>query len=305
MGGPRWSATDWDTYTTKTHVGKKTKEIYRSSTLAPELDPKGVTIREARDSELSPESNAIIIGLDVTGSMHSVLDAMARNMNTLVTEIYNRKPVTDPHIMCMGIGDVEYDRHPLQVTQFETDIRICQQLEKIYLESGGGGNSYESYAFAWYFAGMHTSIDCFEKRGKKGYLFTVGDEGVTPYLKSKHIGQTLGSCPEEDQLTADQLLAIASKYYNVYHIMVEEGNHFRMHGDAVVKQWTNLLGQRAIRLADHKLLTETIVSLIQVNEGVDKDDVINSWDGSTAVVVAKAIKDLKTGKSIDSDIVSF
>ena len=37
-------------------------------------------------------------------------------------------PVADPHMMIMGVGDAWCDRAPLQVTQFEPDIRIAEQL---------------------------------------------------------------------------------------------------------------------------------------------------------------------------------
>jgi hypothetical protein len=293
MGSGRWSSSDWTSYTlNSSYSTKSTKEIYSSRSIDSELNPKGVKIRESRDSDDNPQSNAIIIGLDVTGSMSSVLDAMARQgLNGLVTNIYDRKPVSDPHILCMGIGDVEYDSSPLQITQFEADIRIAKQLEKLWLEEGGGGNSYESYALAWYFAAMHTSIDCFEKRNKRGYLFTAGDEEPTPSLTAKAIRDVMGEGPQTDMTGAD-LFAMASRQYDIFHLMVEEGSHFRRHGDRVVKKWTGLLGQRAIRLADHTKFAETVVSLIQVNEGASKEDVIKSWDGTTSVVVGRALEDL-------------
>ena len=37
-----------------------------------------------------------------------------------------------------------------------------------------------------------------------------------------------------------------------------------------------------------------MVSIIEINEGRDKDDVVSSWSGSTAVAIASAVKDLKT-----------
>jgi hypothetical protein len=45
-------------------------------------------------------------------------------------------------------------------------------------------------------------------------------------------------------------------------------------------------------LADHTKFAETVVSLIQVNEGASKEDVIKSWDGTTSVVVGRALEDL-------------
>ena len=303
----RWSSSDWSSYTSKkSYSTKSTREIFSSRKLDPSLDPKGVKLRESRDSDGYPNSNAIIIGLDVTGSMNPVLDSMAKKgLNTLVTNIYDRKPVADPQIMCMGIGDVEWDKAPLQITQFEVDIRIAEQLEKIYLENGGGGNNYESYALAWYFAGMHTSIDCFEKRGKKGYLFTIGDEEPTPILRAEDIRKFLGEGPQVD-LTCADLFAMASRQYEIFHIMIEQGNHFRSRGDQVVKAWTSLLGQRAVRLSDHTKLAETVVSLIQVNEGADRDAVIKSWDGTTSLVVGKALGDMAVEKTDASEgIVTF
>lgn len=81
----------------------------------------------------------------------------------------------------MGIGDLSYDRFPIQASQFESDIRIAEQLEKVYFEFGGGGNFYESYTAAWYFGARHTKLDCWN-RGKKGIIITIGDERLNPYL---------------------------------------------------------------------------------------------------------------------------
>ena len=75
--------------------------------------------------------------------------------------------VTDPQFLCAAIGDSKSDKTPLQVTQFESDIRIIRQLTDLYLEGGGGGNYGESYHLLWYFAAYRTAADCFEKRGKK------------------------------------------------------------------------------------------------------------------------------------------
>jgi hypothetical protein len=283
------------------HVaGKTTTEIYSAMGINKDLDPFGVKIRESRDSEDNPLSTAIIVGLDVTGSMHMVLDTMAKEcLNTLITEIYNRKPVHDPHIMIMGIGDVEIDRAPLQVTQFEADIRIAKQLKDIYLEGGGGGNNYESYTLPWYFAVKHTEIDCLLKRGKKGYLFTIGDENPTPLLRGSHIERFLGD-KNDQNFTASELLAQVSQKYNVYHLMVEEGSYFKGAGDSVVKEWVKLLGQRAIRLSDHRKLSEVIVAAISINEGLDKEAIIESWKGDTAKVVKYAVKDLVFEKPTES-----
>lgn len=300
MGAGRWSDSDWKSYSKKHIIDKSTYYIYTSKSGSKDLDPKNIKIRESRDSKENPNSNAIIIGLDVTQSMDPVLDSVARTgLNTLVVELYNRKPVSDPHLMLMGVGDVECDNYPLQVTQFEADIRIAEQLKKVFLERGGGGNSYESYILPWYFAAFHTSIDCFEKRGKKGYLFTVGDECPTPKISRNSIKAFLGVDCEKD-FTAEELLGIVSKKYEVYHLMVAEGLFFRSYRELVTKKWAKLLGQRALMLKDHKKLPEAIVSTIQVNEGVEKEIIIASWEDKTSSIVREVIKNLTFGKPSDS-----
>ena len=306
MGGGRWSDSDWGSYASKHVTGKSTHEIYTSHKMDKLLDPKGVTLRESRDSELNPESNAIILAQDVTGSMSPVLHSIIeKGLHTLITEIYERKPVTDPHVMIMGIGDVECDSAPFQVTQFEADIRLAEQLTKLYLEQGGGGNNYESYTLAWYFAALKTSIDCFEKRGKKGYLFTIGDEEPTRILRSASIEQFLGEKPQTD-FSPEDLLAMVSRMYEVYHVMIEEGNHYSTYGKEVTNAWTKLLGQRAIHCSDHTKLAEIIVSAIQVHEGTDKAAVVSSWkDSKTAAVVKRAIDSLDKKGASTGSVVRF
>jgi hypothetical protein len=307
MGAGRWTVDDWKKYSTKTiDTARTVDDIYTSRGLDKNLDPKGVTLRESRDSADNPESTAIIIALDVTGSMDEVLDQMARTgLKTVAEEIYNRKPVTDPQIMFMGVGDANYDSAPLQITQFESDIRIAEWLSKIYLERGGGGNDSESYIFPWYFAAKNTSIDCFEKRNKKGIIFTVGDECPTPYLSDSQIEEFLGEKPQFEKVTAVEALAMVSRQYEVFHLMVEEGSYCRTNKTEVFAKWRKLLGQHAIPLSDHTKMGEVIISTLQVLAGDDKDEVAASWDGSTGLVVKHAIKDLTVTAKDSGGLVKF
>jgi hypothetical protein len=306
MGSGRWDSTNWSSYaSTKSYSTKTVDAIYSRRTIHADLNPHGVKIRESRDSEDNPQSTPLIVALDVTGSMGSVLDSIAKKgLNTLATEIYTRKPITDPHIMFMGIGDVAAgDDAPLQTTQFEADLRIAQQLENIFFEKRGGGNDSESYALAWYFAGMHTATDSFEKRNKKGYLFTVGDEMPTPGLTRSEIERVLGYAPESDY-TTQQLLTLALRQWEVFHIIIEEGSFCSSRPDSTFNAWLDILGQRALRLSDHTKLAEVIVSTLQVCEGHHYSRVIDSWDGSTSLVVKHAINTLDIAdKKKDAGIV--
>jgi len=294
MGSGRFSTTDWGSFTARTTAGKTRDAVFSSRSLKDSLDPakaKGL-VRESRDSADNPNSTPIILGLDVTGSMGKIPDYMVREgLPAFFTNIYDRKPVADPHVMFMGIGDVVCDRAPLQVSQFEADIRIAEQLKDLFLEGGGGGNNCESYTLPWYFAAMHTLTDAHEKRGKKGYLFTVGDEEVPAVLKAQEVERVIGVRPQIDY-TAEQLLDLVSRQYHVFHVVVEQGSHYRSYPDQVRNSWQNILGQHVLMLSDYTKLSEVVVSAIQIVEGVHAADVAASWSGDTALVVQKATKGL-------------
>lgn len=302
MGYSRWDSDDWKSYA-KTTSTKSTAHIFTSTHMKDALNPLN-TMRESRDSVANPNSNAIIVGLDVTGSMGMLADALARDgLGVMVEEILKRKPVTDPHTMIMAIGDAYCDRSPLQITQFEADNSLVPQLADLWLEKGGGGNRFESYNLPWYYAATHTSIDCFEKRNKKGYLFTIGDEEAPAPVLASQIKKIIGDDVQRD-FSSKELLTMASRMYEVFHIIVEEGSHARAYPNEVYNSWVDLLGQRVIRLSDHKKLAEVIVSAIEVNEGKNVADVTSSWSGSTSVVVKHAMSGL-VAKTTTTDVVRF
>lgn len=294
MGYTRSSDDDWRQHSTKT-ASKTTAQIFTSTDMPKDLNPHGVKVREARDSAANPNSTPIIVAVDVTGSMGIIAEYLVRTgVGVLFKEILARKPVSDPQLMSMAIGDAHTDKAPLQVSQFEADLKCANWLEKFYLEGNGGGNNSESYHFPLYFAAKHTSTDCFEKRGKKGYLFTIGDEQVPPRLTRDQIFRFIGD-DSEAGFTYDELYAMASKQYEVFHIIIAEGNHARYAENAVRTSWKNAIGERAIWLDDYKNLSEVIVSIIQMIEGADYDTVVSSWSGDTSLVVASATKELASG----------
>lgn len=309
MGCGSWTTESWKSYSAK-NIENKTRVsgldgIYSSNRMANELDPKKINYRESCDSSEHPNSTPIIVALDVTGSMSSVLDSIARKgLNTLVTEIYNRKPVPDPHVMFMGVGDVVYDDYPLQVTQFEADIRIAEQLQKIYFERGGGGNNCESYTLPWYFAAYHTKIDSYAKRNKKGLLFTIGDECPPEILTKLQIKDTINDDVQTD-FTTEELLEAVSREWDIYHLIIEEGSYCRRNKEEVIKKWTELIGQNAICVSDHTKIAEIIVSILQRMNGEDVDTIASSWSGDTSIVVKKAINGLEIKENKNGGLIEF
>ena len=284
MGSGRWTTTAFADYTVDTRnmsindfsTGTFTaQEVYHSRRLAKELDPKNV-MRECCDSEEHPNTLPVILALDVTGSMGDASVRVAQKLNEIMTTLYADETIKDIEFCVMGIGDLAYDDAPIQISQFESDIRIAEQLDKIYFEAGGGGNHSESYTAAWYMGLNHCKLDCWN-RGKKGIIITMGDELPNPYLPYFELAERVGDKPQGDIETSTLYKEVVEKF-DVYHISIKDRStsyewYKRYHID---DQWTELLGDHySISTLDG--LPSQIVQIIQsnTNNSTNVDEV--SW----------------------------
>ena len=297
MGGTSYSARDWDNYSTKT-AAKSNSDIFTNrSGLDAGLDPRKFTVREARDSDVNPITTPVMAGIDLTGSMGPLSrQIVTKGLGQIFQELLSRKVVPGPQFAFAGFGDVIKDGDAwIQVSQFESDTAsLTPQIEKMYrVGEGGGANNSESDNLVWYTALTRVVHDAYSKRGKKGYLFTVGDERVPPNLTAEDVKRAFGETPQSVPTNAQMLDALAQQW-EVFHIIVEQGSHMRWDREGVIRSWTDLMGQRAILLADVDKLSEVMISTIEVIEGRNVDDVVKSWSGDTSLVVAKAVSGLNS-----------
>ena len=279
MGNARWTTQAYATYATDTKYRTASRaEVFTNSRLTDALNPAKITIRESCDSEQNPNSVPIILGLDVTGSMGQYAELIAKDyLPELITRIIEESPVRDPHLMFMGIDDVHAScGGDLQASQFEADIKILEQLRSLWLVCGGGGNNSESYDLPWYFAAKKTKIDSFDKRGKKGYLFTLGDEEA-PYedLSVNDLMKVFGAGEYRTTSPAESL-QMAKEKYNVFHVVIEQGSHYKSYGKRVRGSWTELLGNNVLYVRDSTDIPEIIIGAIKIAEGEDMHEVINA-----------------------------
>lgn len=252
MGGGSWTTKAFVTHSTLTRgfadldTFKKAKaqDLYRSNSLDAILNPYKV-IRECCDSEEHPNTIPVILALDVTGSMGSAAEAVAKQLGEIMEKLYGE--VKDVEFMTMAIGDLSFDRAPIQASQFESDIRIAEQLEKVYFEKGGGGNDWESYTAAWYFGLHNTQLDCW-KRGKKGIIITMGDEPLNPYLPKKPLERVLG-CNLQSDIETDKLYQEVIEKFDVYHLGInDKATAFSVYRNKIIESFGNLLKQNYIEV---------------------------------------------------------
>ncbi len=297
MGYTNWSS-DAYKHLKSSYTGKSRDDIFKnnkSRKMSKSMDPKGLKFRESRDSDAHPNSLAIGVFLDVTGSMGRIPENLIRHkLDSLMDTLIDHE-VEDPQIMFSAVGDHISDRCPIQVGQFESGTdELNQTLADIFIEGNGGGQNMESYLLAWLIAGRHTSIDCFEKRGTKGFLFTIGDEKSWPELCKDSLKDIMGY-KDSEPLSDKQLLEEAQRMYHVFHIHVNETGY--KDNPNVLGYWRKLMGERLIILDDHNALAETIASTVAVINGVDLGRLTSSFDGKTADSVKNALVNVSADKS--------
>jgi hypothetical protein len=234
------------------------QEMFKQRSIAEELKPYKV-IRECVDSEEHKNTIPVILALDVTGSMGQSAVEVAKRLNTIMTKLYAE--LTDIEFMIMAIGDLAYDKFPIQASQFESDIRIAEQLDKVYFEGGGGGNSYESYTAAWLFGSRHTKLDCW-KRGKKGLIITIGDEEINPYLPKSALNKTLTDEIQTDIETSTLYNEVKEKY-NLFHLNINDTYNGSFNETYNVKSFTKIIGEQNVKSISVNELVDTLVNIIK------------------------------------------
>ncbi|MBR3340556.1 MAG: hypothetical protein IKG30_02955 [Clostridiales bacterium] len=289
MGYGSYKAKDWDKLRNSRGINSSSNvnDIFKNREVDPKYDPKNINVRESRDSADSPESTPIIIGFDDTGSMGYLAQEIAQNsLNKTVTEIYDKNPVTNPHVMCAAYGNAG-DVGPLQVTQFEADIKIVEQLLDLWIPLRGMGDSGDP--LLWYFAAKHTSIDSWEKRGKKGFLFTIGDDTIKRSIFNDKIYDIFGDSINKLYMEPEEFLEMAQEKYHVFHIITKP-----LRAD-VLEKWLDLLPDSTaiVDEANVKNLYMVIISIMQLVNGQDRKEILNQWPATVRDGIASALEHIK------------
>ena len=321
MGGGKWDTSmyssakasrrsagidDFD-YTAKVRSGKVSKvndELEAKKMINPDSSRYPYPLRESRDSAEHPLSRPVAIFFDVTGSMGHIPRVLQKKLPKLMDVIIDKAGLADPQVLVGAVGDSTCDRYPFQVGQFESDNNFDEQLRKIILEGGGGGQTYESYALAYHFAAHHTATDAYEKRGKKGYLFTMGDEAPWPTLTAEELSHVFGLSTQADE-TVESLVALAEEKWDIFHLFAVDGSYPR--DKRIHDRWRALFGERFVMVEDSSLVCEVIAGIIHMMENAyDADRVVRDigLSGKTASVVKNALVPLSSSSVLVAKVVA-
>ena len=282
MGGGSYSSHDFVSYSRSMSKSVDTKtmrvtsgQTWSSYSMKETMNPKN-KIRECINTDEHPNTVPVILALDVTGSMGSACQETAAALGAMMDKLY--KKFKDIEIMVMGVGDFECDYSPLQVSQFESDVRVAKQLDEIWMEHHGGGNGWESYTAPWFFGLYRTKLDAYDKQGRKGIIITMGDEALNPDLPENRIVEYFGrpeGAEEFGSLKTPDLYKAASKKFDIYHISVDddetsyscnkesiENPSKNFYQDKNMKGFKQLLGER-YKVSTINSLSKTIMDCIE------------------------------------------
>ncbi len=231
-----------------------------ASGVHPTLNPYGLEVRESRDSAEHPDSNSIIVGLDVTGSMGNVIRAIHSDLPQLLGLLLDRKYIPHPQINFSAFSNGTCDSVAVQVGQFESDNRMDMHLENFIIGGAlaGGCDTRESAELMFYFAANHTSIDCWEKRKRKGYLFVISDEPGYDTIKKEEI-ERIFNRKLKDDIPFEQIVAQVKERYHVFFIIPTETSAGR--DPATHQFWRSYLSPQNVILLNHGDDVSEIIAL--------------------------------------------
>jgi len=270
MGGGNWDDDRYSSARSSRAASKTPDFAYSASpaartTVHPSLDPKRINKKpfgklESRDNADHPESNAVFVSFDVTGSNKDrAVDAQLKlpNLMNLL-----KKYLKDPQVSVAANDDwnVEPDRST-QISDFESDNRIDDWIRNIILVGNGGGNSGESYDLLLYAAARKMVLDCVEKRGKKGYFFMYADEPIFPFVSAGQVEAVFGD-KLQGEIPIAEIIEEARKNFEVYMIWPSSSPYAHSR-----EQYVALFGEEYVVTSQHpNLICELIAGIVGMAE---------------------------------------
>ncbi|MFH1511575.1 MAG: hypothetical protein ABIF10_07845 [Candidatus Woesearchaeota archaeon] len=200
------------------------------------VDPFGKKI--SSDSE-----NAIVVAVDVTGSMSSWPGEIFDRLPLFYQTLSQYRP--DLEVCFAAIGDATCDQYPLQVNHFGKGVSLEDNLKALGCEGGGGGQISESYELFGYFIHTHCEL----KNAQSPFLLIYGDEKYYLHVDKSQVKHFIGDSLEGKVESAAIWKGLLQKFNTFYlHKPYGSGGEPAVTSE-VGDYWAKVLGrQRVIEL---------------------------------------------------------
>lgn len=283
MGKKRWDVTSYARLDADLKASGVDAFAYSRTTLDTggslhdSMNPKLGGVRLCQDFD-DVQKTPITIAIDVTGSGGSVPGLVRDRLPQLMGLLAVKGYVQHPDLQFIFFGDATCDRYPLQVSQFESQAeKIDANLRYAVLEGGGGGQKCESYELVMWYALHMNRLDSWN-RGKRGFLFFIGDEMAYPMVKSSEVEKWVNPYGQIDyrqnfNIPLAELMPQLQAKYNTYYIIGDGSQYYN--DSEVLGFWRKLLGgEQVIQLPEVRDVCELLAGIVGVQSGVSLDRAI-------------------------------
>lgn len=222
-----------------------------SSTLDDSVKPNGKVIE-------SSSKNPIIIVLDVTGSNINFSRLVYDKLPMFYGEIEQKGYLNDFDICVCAVGDASCDSYPIQIGSFAKGLEIDSWMEKLVLESGGGGQEKESYELMAHYLLNNTKFES----DAKPIVFFIGDE--KPYDKVKVNEASEIGLPIEAPY--DPWPELNKKFNNNVFVMLNKycGSRFVEH---ITNKWRKILpAEHTLRIPEEKAIVDLMLGVLAIQK---------------------------------------
>jgi len=205
--------------------------------------------------------NPLVYAFDVTGSMGNLPKIIFDKMPMIAGQIADQKYLEDADVSLAAVGDIESDSAPLQVCDFSAIRQLDSYLKRIWVESNGGSQHFESYEFMAYYYAYLCDIP---KAQMPIFLFT-GDEAFRPNLRKgdleRHFG---GNCQSVD---ADIVFRDLRKKFKDNVFLIHKKYASGKDGE-IVSLWERALGkERVIKLPQDLAVADVTLGVLAIAGG--------------------------------------
>ena len=222
-----------------------------STSLDSSVKPNGKVMK-------SNSKNPIIIVLDVTGSNINFARLVYDKLPMFYGEIEQKGYLDDFDICVCAVGDAKCDDYPIQIGTPAKGLEIDTWMEKLVLESGGGGQRTESHELM-----AHYLLNATEFRSDATpTIFFIADE--KPYDKvSKNEASEIGLPIEKDYSPWDEL---NKKYKNNVYVMLNKycGRSF---DSDITDAWKKVLApEHTLRIPEEKAIVDLMLGVLAIQK---------------------------------------
>lgn len=213
---------------------------------------------------VSHTKTPVIVVLDVTGSNTDFARIVYDKLPMFFGQISMQNYLDDFDISFCAVGDAFSDSYPMQIGNFAAGIALDDEIGKIVLEGGGGGQRKESYELMAYYLSEKTRFE----PDAKPIIFFIGDESMYPNLDKKQV-EKFGMKLYEEGVDAFQLLR-EKVNDNVFFLQNDYcGNPYRYYvTDVVTEDWKKALApNHVIKVNEEKSIIDIMLGIVAIQYG--------------------------------------